>query len=179
LNYETGVVILGMMKLPTTMRLPMIALAAFLLLLSCNQPSAGDVLLKQQVDTLQQQLKNVYRPGLGEFMLGIQTHHAKLWFAGKAQNWDLAKFEIEEIEETIADIKQYCADRPEVKSIGMIDMPLDSLNQAIQTRNEAMFTSKFTLLTNTCNNCHVANQHGFNVITIPGSPPVSNQKFGL
>ncbi len=153
---------------------------ASVLFLSCNQQaSTNEQLLKIQVDSVQQQLKNTYKPGLGEFMLGIQTHHAKLWFAGQARNWELANFEFEEIEETIGDIQQFCADRPEVKSIGMISAPIDSIKQSIQTKNEAMFVRSFTLLTNTCNNCHVATQHGFNVITIPTVPPVSNQKFGL
>jgi hypothetical protein len=29
-------------------------------------------------------------PGLGEYMTTIQLHTAKLWFAGKASNWELA-----------------------------------------------------------------------------------------
>jgi hypothetical protein len=154
-------------------------LVSLILLNSCNQRTSEQQALKQQVDSLQLQIKNSYKPGLGEFMLGIQMHHAKLWFAGKAENWKLANFEIEEIEEAIGDIQQYCTDRPEVKSIGMISPPVDSIKQAIQTRNEALFTSSFTLLTSTCNNCHVATQHEFNVIKIPDVPPVSNQQFGL
>ena len=48
-----------------------------------------------------------YTPGLGEFMSGIQVHHEKLWFAGKAGNWQLADFETGEIRETIDDIQKY------------------------------------------------------------------------
>jgi hypothetical protein len=155
------------------------ALVCFILFNSCNQRTTEQQALKQQVDSLQLQIKKSYKPGLGEFMLGIQMHHAKLWFAGKAENWKLANFEIEEIEEAIGDIQQFCTDRPEVKSIGMISPPIDSIKEAIETKNEALFTGSFALLTNTCNNCHVATQHEFNVIKIPDVPPVSNQKFGL
>ena len=162
------------------MRIIILASFAFFLLISCNQqPSANEQILQQRIDSLQQQLKNTYKPGLGEFMLDIQIHHAKLWFAGNAQNWELANFEMEEIEETKGDIQQFCADRPEVKSLAMINTPIDSVKQAIQTKNGLMFTRSFTLLTNTCNNCHLATQHGFNVIKIPDVPPVSNQKFAL
>ena len=40
-----------------------------------------------------------YEPGLGEFMMATQLRHAKLWFAGKSHNWDLAAYEIDEIKE--------------------------------------------------------------------------------
>ncbi|MBS1636979.1 MAG: hypothetical protein JST26_13765 [Bacteroidetes bacterium] len=39
------------------------------------------------------------------------------------------------------------------------------------------FKNHFETLTNTCNNCHRATSHGFNVIKIPNSPPFSNQEF--
>lgn len=161
------------------MRIFILSAIVLALFAACNQSSPREELLARNVDSLQQQLKNVYRPGLGEFMLGIQMHHAKLWFAGKAQNWELANFEMEEIEETLGDVKQYCTDRPAVKSIDMINPAVEGLKQAIQAKDEAKFASGFTLLTNTCNTCHVATQHGFNVIRIPDVPPVSNQQFSL
>jgi hypothetical protein len=46
-----------------------------------------------------QPAKEPYAPGLGEFMTATQLRHAKLWFAGKANNWDLAAYEIDEIME--------------------------------------------------------------------------------
>jgi hypothetical protein len=110
-------------------------------------------------------------------MTGIQLHHAKLWFAGQNQNWPLADFEIHEIQESLDDIGEFCSDRPEVKSIGMIKAPIDSVTSAIQQKNLQLFKSSFSLLTNTCNNCHKATDHGFNVVIIPTNPPVSNQDF--
>jgi hypothetical protein len=126
---------------------------------------------------LQQKLENTYKPGLGEFMSGIQVHHAKLWFAGQERNWKLAGFEIGEIKETLEDIKQYNTDRPELKSLPMIEPALDSITNAIQQKNPELFRSSFVLLTNTCNNCHRATKHEFNVIKIPDNPPFSNQDF--
>ena len=43
--------------------------------------------------------KERYEPGLGEFMTATQLRHAKLWFAGKDSNWDLAAYETDEIKE--------------------------------------------------------------------------------
>ena len=42
---------------------------------------------EKEINDLKQKLQNTYKPGLGEFMVNIQLHHGKLWFAGKNQNW--------------------------------------------------------------------------------------------
>ena len=47
----------------------------------------------------------------------------------------------------------------------------------IAQKNISAFKSGFTILTNSCNTCHKATQHEFNVIKIPDSPPFSNQEF--
>lgn len=148
----------------------------FIALISCND-SANDKKLKSRIDSLEQKAANSYKPGLGEFMFNIQVHHAKLWFAGQNQNWKLADFEIHEIMEAIDDINKFNTDRPEIKSLVMISAPLDNVNEAIKQKDPAAFKSSFTLLTNTCNNCHQATAHGFNVIQIPDRPPLSNQTF--
>lgn len=145
-----------------------------ILLVSCNQQGNNEKALQKRIDSLE---ANSYRPGFGEFMSSIQIHHSKLWFAGKNQNWKLADFEINEIKENLTDIKKYCADRPETKSIGMIDQSLDSISNAIIQKNAALFNSNYTTLTNTCNACHQATNHEYNVIKIPDNPPFSNQDF--
>jgi len=152
----------------------------FLLLLalcSCSQQTNSTQKLQTEIDSLQNKINNAYKPGLGEFMSGIQVHHDKLWFAGNAQNWPLAEFELGEIKETLDDISQYNADRPEIASLPMIYAPIDSLTNAVKNKDLVSFKNSFTLLTNTCNNCHRATKHEFNVIKIPDSPPFSNQDF--
>lgn len=159
------------------MKLSNISATIFLItIFACRQPG-NNLLLQQKVDSLQQQLAKTYKPGFGEFMSGIQIHHAKLWFAGKNQNWKLADFEIKEIEEALAGIQQYCVDRPESKSIGMMDGAIDSLNKAIEQKNVVQFNSGYLLFTATCNECHRSTAHEFNVITIPANPPFTNQDF--
>jgi hypothetical protein len=143
----------------------------------CNQARDHTAALQQQVDTLQQQLRNVYTPGLGEFMSGIQVHHEKLWFAGKAENWKLAEFEIGEMQEAIDDIRKYCTDRPEVVSLPMLQPALDSVSHSVARGDAAVFRTAFVYLTGTCNSCHRATRHEFNVIQLPATPPFSNQVF--
>jgi hypothetical protein len=149
----------------------------FCILAGCGGSKDDTADLQRQIDSLQQKVDNAYAPGLGEFMSAIQVHHAKLWFAGKAGNWKLAGFEIQEIRESTDDIKRFCADRPEVTSLPMIDPPLDSVAAAIAHGEPAAFTRGFALLTETCNNCHRATKHEFNVIRIPDTPPFTNQVF--
>ena len=133
--------------------------------------------MQKKIDSLQTEINNSYKPGLGEFMSQIQIHHAKLWFAGKEENWELANFEIGEIQEALENIPKYCADRPEVKSIDMIIPAMDSLSNAVKVKDENKFRNGFILLTATCNDCHKATNHGFNVIKIPDVPPITNQFF--
>lgn len=133
--------------------------------------------LQAQVDTLNKQLAQTYKPGLGEFMMGIQVHHAKIWFAGKNQNWALADFEVGEIKETLEDVKKYCTDRPEVKSLPILYPAIDSVSNAIKAKNPKWFEASFVFLTNSCNSCHQSTHHQFNVIKIPETPPYTNQEF--
>lgn len=143
---------------------------------SCGQNDNSQQ-LQSKFDSLQQKINNAYKPGLGDFMLGIQEHHAKLWFAGINQNWELADFEVHEIGETLDDIKLYCTDRPEIKSIGIIDPAISSISAAIRKKDTEAFKKGFVQLTASCNTCHNDNQHGFNMIIIPSTVPVTNQEF--
>ena len=143
----------------------------------CNSPTEKVKQLQNRVDSLEQKLADTYKPGFGEFMSGIQAHHAKLWFAGQNQNWKLADFEIHEILEAIDDIQKYETDRPETRQIKMIEPAIDSMKQAIERKDQAHFKRSYTLLTNTCNSCHQAVNFEFNVVKIPEGIPFSNQDF--
>jgi hypothetical protein len=149
------------------------------MLFACNRSSTNNRILQARIDSLEKELADTYKPGFGEFMSAIQVHHAKLWFAGQNQNWKLADFEITEIIESLSGIKKYCTDRSESKVISMIDQPIDSVSNAIQIKSLAQFKNSYIILTNACNRCHQATNHEFNVITIPGNPPFSNQDFKI
>ena len=145
-------------------------------LAACKQSnnSAG---MQKKLDSLERRVADSYKPGFGEFMSNIQVHHAKLWFAGKNQNWQLADFEVHEIMEALENIQKYQTERQESKMIPMLNPALDSVNNAIKEKNVMLFNNSFILLTKTCNDCHNAANFGFNVVTIPVSPPFSNQDF--
>lgn len=152
-------------------------LALFFGLFSCNQKSDDIKVLQTRVDSLEKKLANTYIPGFGEFMSSIQAHHSKLWFAGQYENWKLADFEVHEIMEGIEDIQKFQTERKESQWVGMINPALDSISQAIQMKNTALFKSSYTLLTNTCNQCHREVEFDFNMVKIPDHQPFSNQDF--
>jgi hypothetical protein len=144
---------------------------------SCKQQTESTGALQSRIDSLEKKLAATYKPGFGEFMSGIQVHHAKLWFAGKNQNWELADFEMHEIDEALDAIQQYETEREESKKVGMLKPSLDAVKDAIDKKDPALFNSSYLLLTSTCNNCHKAVNFGFNVVKVPETPPFSNQAF--
>ncbi len=144
---------------------------------ACHLDGEKNTSLQQQIDSLEKKLANTYKPGFGEFMSRIQVDHAKLWFAGQNQNWKLAGFEIHEIMETLDAIQLFETEREESKKVGMLKPVLDSVSNAIQKQDPALFKSSYVLFTNTCNSCHRATNFEFNMVKIPDSPPFSNQVF--
>ena len=143
--------------------------------LSCNDTKRGNV--QQELDSLKTKISNAYKPGLGEFMLAVQIHHSKLWFAGTNENWPLAEFEVGEIKETLNNAIKYLPERKETKDVSMIFPALNSLKASIKNKDLKMFTRNYKMLTQTCNDCHKAVHFEFNVIKIPSTKLVSDQEF--
>jgi hypothetical protein len=143
----------------------------------CNSAGNETKVLNSRIDSLEKKLANTYKPGLGEFMSAIQVHHAKLWFAGLNENWELADFEVHEIAENLEAIKEYQTERPEVRSLSILEPAIDSVKAAIEKKKLPDFKSSYILLTNSCNECHKAVNYSFNEVKVPDAPPFSNQVF--
>ncbi len=124
-----------------------------------------------------------YTPGLGEIMTFTQMRHTKLWFAGQASNWDLAKYELDELNEGLEDAAKYHpthkdAPLPIPELIKkMMTAPIHDLEEAANAKDQEKFSKAFDELTDACNRCHQAANFGFNVVTRPVSNPYSNQVF--
>ena len=128
-----------------------------------------------------QSAKERYNPGLGEFMTATQLRHAKLWFAGKDSNWDLAAYESDEIKEGLEDAARLHPTFDGVPFAEMIktiiDPRIERLEKAIEGKNSAQFIAAFDELTNGCNSCHAGAGKPFIRIQRPSEPPLSNQNF--
>src|SRR6202041_3855363 len=92
-----------------------------------------------------------YEPGLGEFMMAAQLRHAKLWFAGKSHNWDLAAYEIDEIKEGLEDAARLHSTVDGVAVAEMIktiiDPRIERLEKAGDAKNNSQFIGGFDELT--------------------------------
>jgi hypothetical protein len=147
-------------------------LAVIMLAFACAKPgsqSAG--------------LERAYTPGLGEIMSATQMRHLKLWYAGQAQNWPLASYEVDELEEGFADAVRFHPEhkhspRPLTELVPEFTAgPIAALRAAIARRSPVDFVAAHDALTQGCNACHVATEFSFNVVVRPASNPYSNQDF--
>jgi hypothetical protein len=128
-----------------------------------------------------QPARKPYEPGLGEFMTATQLRHAKLWFAGKQNNWDLAAYEIDEIKEGLEDAARLFPTFEGIPVAEMkktiIDPRIEKLEEAIRAKSSAKFAVAFDELTSGCNSCHAGANKPFIRIQRPVAPPLTNQNF--
>lgn len=122
-------------------------------------------------------------PGLGEIMSLQQMRHVKLWFAGQARNWDLAAYELDELEEGFDDavsMHPTHKDSPvAIKDVvpRLIPGPIAELRKVVGAKDAAAFAPAFDALTTACNGCHDATNFGFNRVQRPATNPYPNQVF--
>jgi hypothetical protein len=127
-----------------------------------------------------------YQPGLGELMSLTQMRHAKLWFAGQEQNWPLAEYEVDEMQEGFDDVVRFHPshkDSPIPLSVlvpKIMGQPLAGVRAAVKARDPRTFAAAYDALTAGCNSCHQATNFGFNVVKRPSSPSwFGNQTFAV
>lgn len=137
--------------------------------------------LKDEILELKKNLEDL-KPGLGEIMTTIHLHHAKLYFSGKNENWDLAGYQLDEIKEGLdqaTELHDHFKDKKaSLKELRhMTDAGIGDIETAIHDKSKSRFMDGFRKLTASCNQCHQAAEHGFIVIQAPTVPMFSNQKF--
>ena len=122
-----------------------------------------------------------FTPGLGEIMTLQQMRHLKLWFAGQANNWPLAAYELDELKEGFDDVVKYFPTKDGVPTGTMasavIEKEVAALDKAIEAKDRKQFAAAFDKLTASCNACHQASKHEFIVIRRPAANPYANQSF--
>lgn len=147
-------------------------------LVGCNQPSKELTQALQRIEALEEKLDAAYTPGWGETMRGsTQVHHSNLWFAGAAENWELAEHMIEELEEGFEKLEKWYPNDDRTQAIPMIKPPLNTLTDAIEKQDNEAFVKGYLMLTTTCNACHTATGNEIYVIQTPEKPGFTNQSF--
>ena len=145
-------------------------------------PAADD---RAEIAALKKELaelkKSAYHPELGEQMLGLQIRHARLWYAGAAQNWVLAAFELQEIKEAFDAVVEQNPDHAIFQPQRLADIlpamtkaPVMALRDAIDHGNRAEFEKTFDGLSAACTGCHKAAGNDFLVIERPKTPLLDN-----
>lgn len=116
-------------------------------------------------------------PRLVEVMGMAQIEHLKLWYAGKAKNWDLAAYELRQLTNSLAEAAIFYPAVP-VSNVTTMKEPLLSVADAIAAGNDRKFAASMRALTDGCNACHSSMGRGFIAITVPtGGQPPANQIF--
>jgi len=145
--------------------------------------SAEIAALKKEIAALK---KESYHPELGEQMLGIQIRHARLWFAGEAQNWNLAAFEIQELKEAFDAVveqnPEHAIFQPDKLSDilpAMTNAPIKALRDAVDHSSKPEFEKAFDSLSAACTGCHHVAGNDFLVIQRPTTPILDNLKTSV
>lgn len=114
------------------------------------------------------------RAGLSDLMVAMQFQHIKLWFAGKLTNWNLAAYELDQIE---AGLKPATAASSDSATSDLAARQVHAVRAAINAKDSTGFAKAYSELTNGCNACHRAQGHGFVTIQVPATSPFTDQLF--
>jgi hypothetical protein len=134
--------------------------------------------LRQQIEELK---KSAYHPELGEQMLILQIRHARLWFAGEAGNWNLATFEVQELQEAFDAVVEHNPDDANLQPERLADVlpamtrgPISDLRKAVDGKSKAAFEKAYDGLSAACTGCHHVAGNDMLVIQRPKTPLLDN-----
>lgn len=128
-------------------------------------------------DDLKSPSADQYVPRLGDIMSAAQTRHQKLWLAGKAQNWALAAFELNQLKASLVEAALLYSGIP-VSNVTTLEPSLQATSDAIAAKDGRKFARSLGDLTEGCNACHRSMGRSFVVIKVPSDPqPFANQQF--
>ena len=117
-----------------------------------------------------------YVPRLGDIMNALQTRHIKLSLAGKAQNWELAAYELSQLKAGLLEAAVMYQGIP-VSNVTTMTAPVQAITDAVAARDAGRFLKASGELRAGCNGCHQTTQRGFIVIQTPTAAPFGDQSF--
>lgn len=112
----------------------------------------------------------------------VQPRHLKLGLAGRAQNWPLAKYALEQLRAAFANIasaKPKFAGMPVADLVDLaLTQPFNAIDAAIKQQDAQKFAAAYDQVNQGCNACHVELDHAYVVIKTPDASAFSDQEFG-
>jgi hypothetical protein len=123
-----------------------------------------------------------YLPSISDLMIAtIQPRHERLWRAGQNGNWAFAAYELGNLHGAFERLGHA---HPVTQNIPLPDMiasvteqPFKDLKSAIQSKDATAFTKAYADLTDACNSCHQALNHGVVEIAVPSRTSASDLKI--
>jgi len=122
-------------------------------------------------------------PDIGEYMTTFQLHIGKLWFAVKASNWELADYEVNELNESMEAAEALHSVKNDVNISGVLNAvrqtEVAGMADSIKNKNALEFQKNYDETLSACNGCHESAGFKFIRIVRPTAPPVTNQLWEL
>jgi hypothetical protein len=108
----------------------------------------------------------------------IQPRHERLWRAEQDGNWEFAAYELGNLQGAFnrfgrAHPTEHDVSLPEMIT-SVTGQPFNELKSAIQAKDVTAFAKAYADLTDACNSCHQALNHGVVEISVPRRTPASD-----
>lgn len=122
-----------------------------------------------------------YLPSISDLMIAmIQPRHERLWQAAQNGNWEFAAYESGNLQGAFNRIGRAHPTEHDISFPEMIAsvtaQPFKELDGAIKSRDSIAFTKAYADLTDACNSCHQALNHGVVEIRAPNRTSASDLK---
>jgi hypothetical protein len=113
-----------------------------------------------------------YLPSISDLMIAtIQPRHERLWQSEQDGNWDFAAYELGNLHGAFDRLGLAHPTEHEISFPDMIasvtEQPFKELKSAIQSKDATAFVKAYAGLTDACNSCHQALNHGVVEIRVP------------
>ena len=99
-----------------------------------------------------------------------------MWLAGRARNWELAAYELGQLESGLMEAATIYPGIP-ATNVTRMSEPAQSVADAIEAKDSRRFAKAVGEFTNGCNACHQSIGRGFIVMRVPTESPFNNQVF--
>jgi hypothetical protein len=123
-----------------------------------------------------------YLPSISDLMIAtIQPRHRRLWQAAQNKDWDFAAYELGNLRGAFRRVGEAHPTEQSISFPTMVasvtDQPFKELDAAIKAKDASAFAKGYADLTDGCNTCHQALNHGVVAIRVPSGESASDQDF--
>ncbi len=120
-----------------------------------------------------------YLPSISDLMITtIQPRHERLWQSEQDGNWEFAAYELGNLQGAFDRLGLAHPTEHDISFPDMIasvtQQPFKELNSAIQLKDATAFAKAYAGLTDACNSCHQALNHGVVEIRVPNRTSASD-----